>query len=155
MACAEMWIQGYWCFATARTPNLMGHTYVETLCEVYLLQMLLQLGPEVSGHFQNHRQNQQKWAFSKIENKYFLVSIVYHISQSSNISLGEVSSQVNLWIIIDQLQLVFKVRIVVGISHPHANSAKTTPKFPKVEIQPIHVLNTLVLIGAMIQFFKI
>ena len=52
-------------------------------------------GPEVSGHFQNHSQNQQKWAFSKIENKYFLISIVYHISQSLNISLGEASSQVS------------------------------------------------------------
>ena len=47
---------------------------------------------------------------------------------------------------------MFKVRIVVGISHPHINFAKTTPKFPKVEIQPIHVLNTLVLTRMMIQF---
>ena len=52
-------------------------------------------GPEVSGHFQNHSQKQQKWTFLKIENKYFLMSITYHISQSSNISLGEVSSQVS------------------------------------------------------------
>ena len=58
----------------------------------------------------------------------------------------------NMWIIIDQLQLVFKVRIVVGISHPHTNFAKITPKFLKVEIQPINVLNTLVLISTMIQF---
>ena len=47
---------------------------------------------------------------------------------------------------------MFKVRIVVGISYPHTNFAKTTPKFPKVGIQPIHVLNTLVLIGTIIQF---
>ena len=55
----------------------------------------LQGGPEVSGHFQNHSQNRQKWAFSKIENKYFLISIVNHILQGSNISLEEVSSQVS------------------------------------------------------------
>ena len=58
----------------------------------------------------------------------------------------------NLWIIIDQLQLVFKVRIAVGILHTHTNFAKTTPQLPKVKIRPIHVLNTIALIRMTTQF---
>ena len=110
--------------------------------------------PLVSGHLQNHSQNQQMWAFSKIENKYFLMSIAYYIYQSSKFHLEK---SLLMFQPVDHYRLiaiVFKVRIVVGNSYPHTNFAKTTPKFPKVEIQPIFVLNinTLVLIGTMIQF---
>ena len=75
-----------------------------------------------------------------------------YLARFKYITWRSLFSGFNLWIIIDQLQLVFKLRIGVGISHPHTNFAKTTPKSPKVEIQPIHAPNTLVLIGTMIQF---
>ena len=60
-----------------------------------------------------------------------------YLSMFKYITWRNLFSGFNLWIIIDQL---FKARIVVGISHPHTNFAKTTPKFPKVGIQQIQIL---------------